>query len=186
MTRLRGVQKMMSKSIVWVVTCATSVAFPASGIASQDPQDARLRALEGRIDSLETSLNLHKRFYERLSPGVVRVNAGLSHGTGFFIDGPERLVVTNDHVLAPGQRLSVVLHDGTTVRAQLVATDGSADLAILRIAPTFCSECPTLRLGGLDAEEINHQVGDPVFAIGFPLHRSRGSPGDVFEHPDEP
>ena len=38
--------------------------------------------------------------YERVAPSVVRVEAGLGHGSGFLMKAGEVFVVTNDHVVA--------------------------------------------------------------------------------------
>ena len=56
-----------------------------------------------------------------------RVN---SLGSGFIID-PSGLVVTNNHVIADADEISVILNDGTKLKADLVGKDTKADLALL-------------------------------------------------------
>ena len=82
-------------------------------------------------------------------------------GTGFVID-EDGHVVTNNHVVAGGQRFEVVFAAGETRPAELVGADPTSDLAVVRID----GEVPaTVPLGDSDAL----QVGQPVVAIGSPL-----------------
>jgi hypothetical protein len=55
-----------------------------------------------------------------------------SLGSGFIID-PSGLVVTNNHVIADADEISVILNDGTKLKADLVGKDTKADLALLRV-----------------------------------------------------
>ena len=73
-------------------------------------------------------------FKNRRGPGGTdqtprRVN---SLGSGFIID-PSGLVVTNNHVIAEADEISVILNDGTKLKATLVGKDNKSDLALLRV-----------------------------------------------------
>src|SRR5439155_7145517 len=78
--------------------------------------------------------------YQRVKRGVVRVEAGLKHGSGFFIDTLGGLIVTNEHVIASERSLSVALDTIRRVPAQLVVRDHDADLALIRINPNACPD----------------------------------------------
>ena len=58
-----------------------------------------------------------------------RVN---SLGSGFIID-PTGLIVTNNHVIDGADEISVILNDGTKLKADLVGKDSKSDLALLRV-----------------------------------------------------
>jgi S1-C subfamily serine protease len=109
--------------------------------------------------------------YERVKRGVVRVEAGLKRGSGFFIDTLGGLVVTNDHVIAGERTLSVALDTSKRVPAQLVVRDHDADLALLRVNPNACPECPHLRIAKPDSTGTTVVPGERVIAVGFPLHQ---------------
>jgi putative serine protease PepD len=101
--------------------------------------------------------------YRLANKGVVEVSSGQGQGSGFVYDA-EGHVITNQHVVAGGNSLSVKLWNGKTYDAQLVGTDASTDLAVLKInAPE--SELFPLALG--DSSKL--VVGDSVVAIGSPF-----------------
>jgi len=124
--------------------------------------------------------------YERVKRAVVRVEAGLKGGSGFFIDTLGGLIVTNDHVVAGERRLSVALDTNRRVPAQLVGRDHDADLALLRINPNACSDCPHLRIAKADSTGTTVVPGERVIAVGFPLHQqstvTSGIVSSVREH----
>ena len=57
-----------------------------------------------------------------------RVN---SLGSGFIID-PAGIVVTNNHVIADADEVTVILNDGTKLKAEVVGRDKKTDLAVLQ------------------------------------------------------
>ncbi len=83
-------------------------------------------------------------------------------GSGMILD-PEGLVLTNAHVIAGAQSITVTLADGSQRAADLVGSAPSADLALVRIRDA--SGLPTVTLGDSDAL----RVGDDVVAIGNAL-----------------
>ncbi|HYI82510.1 MAG TPA: DegQ family serine endoprotease [Acetobacteraceae bacterium] len=87
---------------------------------------------------------------------------GQSLGSGFILDA-SGIVVTNNHVIDGADEINVILHDNTSIRAELLGTDPRTDLAVLRIK----SEKPlhAVKFGDSD----NSQVGDWVVAIGNPF-----------------
>lgn len=83
-------------------------------------------------------------------------------GSGFIID-PSGIVMTNNHVVADAEKITVVLQDGTEYTATDVKTDPRTDVAILRIKSE--KPLPAIKLGNSDLME----VGDWVLAIGAPF-----------------
>lgn len=71
-------------------------------------------------------------------------------------------VLTNNHVVANRSKLVVILPDEREYQAELVGTDPSTDLALLRID---AADLQPLRFGDSD----RMQVGDWVIAVGAPF-----------------
>ncbi|WP_332742693.1 trypsin-like peptidase domain-containing protein [Hydrogenophaga sp.] len=85
------------------------------------------------------------------------------HGQGSgFIISRDGLVLTSAHVIEGARRITVRLSDRRQFRAQVVGTDPTTDVAVLRLEATGL---PVLRVG-----RVNQlQVGDPVVTIGAPF-----------------
>jgi len=90
-----------------------------------------------------------------------RVN---SLGSGFIID-PSGLVVTNNHVIADADEISVILNDGTRMKATLVGHDQKTDLALLRVTPDPNKPLKAVKFG--DSDKL--RLGEWVVAIGNPF-----------------
>ena len=86
----------------------------------------------------------------------------VAEGTGFVYD-KEGHIITNNHVVESGGKITVRFIDGTTVNARLVGRDPYSDLAVLKIGELPSGVNP-LKLG--DSSKL--RVGDTVVAIGNP------------------
>ncbi|HEX8538130.1 MAG TPA: trypsin-like peptidase domain-containing protein, partial [Cystobacter sp.] len=95
-------------------------------------------------------------------PAVVAVRHAQGHGTGLFLT-PDGYVLTNRHVVRSRGRLTLELHDGSEVRAELVGADAPTDLAVVRAEDG--AKFPTLPL----ADPHDVRVGQLVMAIGNPF-----------------
>jgi len=107
---------------------------------------------------------LFKDFLERHGGGgeQARPQKVTSLGSGFIID-PSGLVVTNNHVIADADEITVTMQDGQAFKAELVGTDTKGDVALLRIKAS--KPLPAVSFGNSDSM----RVGDWVLAIGNPL-----------------
>lgn len=85
-----------------------------------------------------------------------------STGSG-VITTPDGYIVTNNHVVNDAQSVEVVLEDGRTYTAQVVGTDPSTDLALLKIDE---DNLPILTFGNSD----QLRVGEWVLAVGNPFN----------------
>jgi serine protease Do len=106
---------------------------------------------------------------ERLPPGFedffpqFRRRPQVDQGTGSgFIVSPDGIILTNNHVVAGADRVTVRLFDKREFAAKVVGTDPATDIAVLRIAAT---DLPTVTMGNSDSS----RVGEWVLAIGNPL-----------------
>src|SRR5579883_838831 len=91
--------------------------------------------------------------------GPRRVN---SLGSGFIID-PSGIVVTNNHVIADADEVTVILNDGTRLKAEIMGRDTKVDLALLRVKP----EKPLTAVQFGDSDKL--RLGEWVIAIGNPF-----------------
>ncbi|MEG0240396.1 S1C family serine protease [Anaerorhabdus sp.] len=96
------------------------------------------------------------------------VSEGAGSGVILTSDG---YIVTNNHVINGARNISVTLSDGTAYTAELVGTDSTTDLAVIKIDATNLQASV---IGNSD----NLKVGDGVIAIGNPLGTLGGSATD--------
>ena len=85
-----------------------------------------------------------------------------SLGSGFIID-PDGLVVTNYHVIADADEITVVLNDNSRLEAKVIGRDPKTDLALLKVESG--KSLPYVEFGNSDGA----RVGDWVIAIGNPF-----------------
>ncbi len=83
-------------------------------------------------------------------------------GSGFIVD-PSGYVVTNNHVIDGADKITVILHDGTRLSADVKGRDHKTDLALLKVEAK--KPLPYVTFGDSDAA----RVGDWVVAIGNPF-----------------
>lgn len=84
-------------------------------------------------------------------------------GSGAIVDAQGH-VVTNNHVVAGAEQIQVTLANGEIYKAEVVGTDKTTDLAVLKIVN------PPRNLKPVQfANSDNLAVGEPVMAIGNPL-----------------
>src|SRR3954451_127659 len=130
------------------------------------------------------------QIYSRSAPGVVQITAttvqrvqpdpffgnpfGLSErqtqqalGSGFVLDKAGH-VITNYHVVQGASRVEVSFSNDEQVKAHVVGSDPSTDIAVLQVEAHSRALTP-LTLGNSDSV----RVGDAVVAIGNPFGLDR-------------
>ncbi len=113
-----------------------------------------LASVKSSVVSIETTVRVRQGPF---------VNEGQGAGTGIVLDG-DGYILTNAHVVADATEIEVTVPGDDTPRAaELVASDESADIAVIRVEDT----------DGLVAADLGDsgdlQVGDQVVAIGNAL-----------------
>ncbi len=93
---------------------------------------------------------------------TLRPRKATSLGSGFVIDAAG-YIVTNNHVIADADEITVILHDNTSLKAELVGRDTKTDVAVLKVKT---SEKLVAATWG-DSDKA--RVGDWVLAIGNPF-----------------
>jgi S1-C subfamily serine protease len=122
------------------------------GFEDADLLDAYSRAVVGVVDRVGPAV-------VSISRGTRRGQAGSGSGVVFAPDG---YVLTNAHVAAGAQELTLGFTDGSTAAGHVVGFDHTTDLAVLRTGGRAPSVAPFGNSAGL-------RVGQLVVAIGNPL-----------------
>jgi serine protease Do len=109
-----------------------------------------------------TSRRLPRGFEEffRFPQGRPPVEQGT--GSGFLVS-EDGYILTNNHVVADADKVTVRLYDKREFTARVVGTDPATDVAVIKIDAG--SRLPTTSLGNSDST----RVGEWVLAIGNPL-----------------
>ncbi|MBE7490612.1 MAG: trypsin-like peptidase domain-containing protein [Planctomycetes bacterium] len=97
----------------------------------------------------------------RTAPGVVSVEHGRGHGSGFVL-AADGYVLTNAHVVDGAEKVRISFEDGSHAEASVAGRDERTDLAVVRVPGTGL---PALKLAPADSV----RVGQLALAIGNPL-----------------
>ena len=150
------------------LACAVAAALSVGGTAAAQPS--------GQLPPSSVCAEPLPALYARVSTTVVSIAAisintfDVGHrldrvmGSGIIIDA-SGLILSNAHVVAGRQVLTVTLDDGTTLPARFVGADSVFDVALIRIPPPTQGRLPVAALG--DSGRL--AVGEEVYAIGNPL-----------------
>ena len=176
MTRRRT----LSTAAVLVAAAAIGVGGAAT-YAGLAPEGTRTVVRQETVSNGEPAANTTglsvSDIYQRTQKGVVEITVTTSQstnpfggqqtqqaqGSGFVYDSNGR-IITNQHVVEGATSISVRFWNGKTYKAELVGSDPSTDLAVIKVdAPA--SVLTPLTLADSDAVA----VGDNVVAIGSPF-----------------
>jgi putative serine protease PepD len=145
---------------------------PAPAAAAPAAADGRLSVAEiyehaapGVVQITTTTRTTERIEGSGVAPGLIPPEEAL--GSGFVLDKAGH-IVTNFHVIDGAEEIEVSFSNQDTLRAKLVGTDPSTDLAVLRVESSSRSLTP-LQLGNSDVV----RVGDEVVAIGNPFGLDR-------------
>jgi putative serine protease PepD len=139
-------------SVVTVTRTTTAAAPSAAPGAAGSTADVVARVLPGVVNVKTVGFDGHK-----------------GEASGVVIDR-RGVIVTNNHVVRGARILTVSFNDGRhtkPVRATVIGTAASRDLAIIRVALDDLVPVPLGRSSKL-------RLGDAVLAIGFPLDLGGG------------
>jgi serine protease Do/serine protease DegQ len=95
-------------------------------------------------------------------PDQSRERKTQSLGSGVIVDAARGLILTNAHVIANADQITVKLRDGRKLDAKRVGADTETDVAVIQVPGGGLSELPLGDSDGL-------RVGDFVVAIGSPF-----------------
>ena len=104
---------------------------------------------------------------KEVSDSVVSIDVatsdGSAKGSGAIISD-KGYIVTNNHVISGAKQIQVTLANGTIYSAQIVGTDTTTDLAVIKL-----DNPPSSLKAAEFADSDNLAVGESVMAIGNPL-----------------
>ncbi len=94
-------------------------------------------------------------------PRTMQIPEQRASGSGVIVSA-DGYIVTNNHVIENAEEINVTLNDKQTYKAELIGTDPSSDLAVIKINKT---NLPYMIWGNSDEVKL----GQWVLAIGYPL-----------------
>jgi serine protease Do len=86
----------------------------------------------------------------------------MASGSGVIIS-PDGYIVTNNHVVAKADKITVNTNDHRSFQAKVIGTDPNTDLALLKVE---ADNLPIVKLGNSD----DAKVGEWVLAVGNPFN----------------
>ncbi len=147
---------------------ATSAASQAASVVTRPEFDATgdIRTIvQDVVSQVRPAVVQVANEQTRQGPNGDPLLVPLGTGSGFIIDAAGH-IITNDHVVADAERLTVSLPDGRLFRAETVGRDPRTDLAVIKITG---NDLPVVPLG--TSQDL--AIGQWVIAIGNAL----GLPG---------
>ncbi len=158
------------------VAAAVAVGTSTNTVTTTVVEPSRGATLPTSLTSTQgMSIN---QIYRQDSPGVVDITVTSTTNSGGFFGGSEQTqgegsgvvydkngnILTDEHVVANANSVTVTFENGFKVGAKVVGTDPSTDVAVIHV------DAPASQLHPIAfADSSTAQVGDPVVAIGSPF-----------------
>ena len=163
------VQMAQAKGLESLADLAEQVSDAVVNISAAQTSDEKKPVAEAPNLPNGTPLDdLFNEFFKRRQgqngapPDVPQSRKSSSLGSGFVIDS-SGIIITNNHVIADANDITVIFTDGQKLKAELLGKDSKVDVAVLRVKP----EKPLKAVKFGDSEKM--RVGDPVMAVGNPF-----------------
>ena len=133
------------------------------------PTPQRINETRPRADQVALVITQERRptveLVKTLMPSVVQIVAEALAteriGTGIILD-QQGHILTNNHVIAEAQRITVILQNGDSFPAEVVGGESSTDVAVIRIEKQGLQPAKLGDSSGL-------QLGEEVIAAGYAL-----------------
>ncbi len=119
------------------------------------------KSIEGREVSPEQEELFEYFFGPRYRYQVPRERKQVGQGSGFIIS-KDGYILSNNHVVGEADTITVTLHDGREMEAELIGSDEKSDVAVIKIEGADLS---VISLGNSDTLEI----GEWAIAVGNPF-----------------
>jgi serine protease Do len=166
---LPGVSLAFAKGPDSLADLADAVSDAVVNISATQTMDEKHASNAPQLEPGTPFEDLFEEFFRRHQQGNgdrpdqrPRERKSNSLGSGFVID-PSGIVITNNHVIADANEVTVILTDGQKLKAEVVGKDEKVDVAVLRVKPD--KPLKAVKFG--DSEKM--RVGDWVVAVGNPF-----------------
>jgi serine protease Do len=150
--------------------CGIALRTPKQGDAAESapPSHSSITDLSDAFGTVAQQVKpavvfVQSQYVERVSTqrGPLRLRVRVAQGSGFLASS-DGYIITNNHLVAGADRVTVRLYDKREFTAQVVGTDPSTDVALIKIDSR---DLPTAQFGNSDST----RVGEWALAIGNPL-----------------
>ena len=127
------------------------------------PEDANADFTEAANKSVNAVVHVKNVAAVRRSPFSSATSQVLQGAGSGVIISPDGYIVTNNHVIQNANRLQVTLNNNQNYMAEVIGTDPTADIALLKID---ADDLDYLPFGDSD----NARIGEWVLAVGNPFN----------------
>ncbi len=150
---------------------AADVSDTVVNISATQTMDDRHASNAPQLDRGTPFDDLFEEFFRRRQQGQggpdqtprgPRERKSNSLGSGFVID-PSGIIITNNHVIADANEVTVIFADGQKLKADVLGKDSKVDVAVLKVKPD--KPLKAAKFG--DSDKM--RVGDWVIAVGNPF-----------------
>lgn len=145
----------------------TQIATPAIQLSPRNGDNFIAKVVENvgdaviRIDASRTVSQSNNSAFERFFGSAPRERTQRGSGSGFILSEDGK-ILTNAHVVAGANIVTVTLKDGRSFEGEVLGSDPTTDVAVVKID---ARDLPTVTLG--DSDRL--QAGEWAIAIGNPL-----------------
>ena len=148
-------------AVVNISTSQSAEARPGAGGGGNAPQATPQLPPGSPFEEFFEEFFKNRRGQDGQAPNRTprRVN---SLGSGFVIDA-SGIVVTNNHVIAEADDITVIFNNGTRLKAEVIGRDQKTDIAVLKVK----SDTPLKAVKFADSDKV--RLGEWVIAIGNPF-----------------
>ena len=166
-------QKILVLCLLLVMGPSSFAALPAAIDGKQLPSLAPMLskttpavvniATEGRVTLRQNPLfsdPFFRQFFNIPDQPIQRKFQAL--GSGVIVDAKRGLILTNNHVIANADQITVILRDGRHLDAKIVGSDPETDVAVIKIK---ADKLTAIKVA--DSDKL--RVGDFVVAVGNPF-----------------
>lgn len=117
---------------------------------------------EGERPVSQQGIDPFEFFFGGQGRGQQRSQPVVGYGSGVIISN-DGYIMTNNHVIANSNKISVTLDDNRSFTAKLIGTDPTTDIALIKID---AKDLPTIPFG--DSDKL--RLGEWVLAVGNPFN----------------
>lgn len=167
----RGQLKTMLVAAVFAIGASWLLSMPAVQAETRVTYDNSMPSLAPMLEAVTPAVvnisvtrvqQMPEAFAFRGNGQQPPVRRSRGAGSGVVIDSGEGYIVTNHHVIAGADTISIGLLDGRVLEAELIGSDEQTDIALLQVEAE--------RLTAIDmADATRMRIGDYVVAIGNPF-----------------